>query len=293
MSNNNLALLAAAAYGKFHNLNNKDEIQDNLKIENLSESQARSFTDTYDIIAHQSNTANGYSGTLVINKKTNQMFLLHRGTEFSTKEDKIADFELAITGLPQKQVEDAKHFVDDLIRRKIITRSFTNVSHSLGKTIGDAIHFTTDLSEGSIGFNGSGLSFWKGSLNVDSSSHYISDVPDSRFADKIKNRIFLEKLARENGNTFNFKKGNTVNYVSNGIRIVPNNIIYDQFGEVININIGNTTHSITPFINSMDNIGVIDKIVAITPKSSSNRQNSCQYLFSLNVSNFFYLENPV
>ena len=31
------------------------------------------------------------------------MFLLHRGTEFSTKEDKIADFELAITGLPQKQ----------------------------------------------------------------------------------------------------------------------------------------------------------------------------------------------
>ena len=60
MSNNNLALLAAAAYGKFHNLNNKDEIQDNLKIENLSESQARSFTDTYDIIVHQSNTANGY-----------------------------------------------------------------------------------------------------------------------------------------------------------------------------------------------------------------------------------------
>lgn len=31
MSNNNLALLATAAYGKFHNLNNKDEIQNNLK----------------------------------------------------------------------------------------------------------------------------------------------------------------------------------------------------------------------------------------------------------------------
>lgn len=29
---NNLALLVAAAYGKFHNLNNKDEIQDKITI---------------------------------------------------------------------------------------------------------------------------------------------------------------------------------------------------------------------------------------------------------------------
>lgn len=283
MSNDNLALLAASAYGEFPEINNRKKINESLREKSeLSDEQARNFMDNYDILAHQPNTASGYSGTLIINKKTNQMFLLHRGTEFSTKEDKIADFELAITGLPQKQVEDAKHFVDDLIRRKIITRSFTNVSHSLGKTIGDAIHFTTDLSEGSIGFNGSGLSFWKGSLNVDSSSHYISDVPDSRFADKIKNRIFLEKLARENGNTFNFKKGNTVNYVSNGIRIVPNNIIYDQFGEVININIGNATHSITPFINSMDNI------VKVAKKYKLNTQEAVKYYNIVSDNAYYY-----
>ena len=160
MSNDNLALLAVSAYGEFPEINNRKKINESLREKSeLSDEQARNFIDNYDILAHQPNTASGYSGTLVINKKTNQMFLLHRGTEFSTKEDKITDFELAITGLPQKQVEDAKHFVDNLIRRKIITRSFTNVSHSLGKSISDLIHFTPDRSKGSIGFNGAGSSF--------------------------------------------------------------------------------------------------------------------------------------
>ncbi len=67
MSNDNLALLATATYAKFTDISDSDRIQKNLIDIKLSKEQAKKFTDTYDIIAHQSNTASGYSGTLVIN----------------------------------------------------------------------------------------------------------------------------------------------------------------------------------------------------------------------------------
>ncbi|TDF42546.1 hypothetical protein [Histophilus somni] len=69
MSNDNLALLAAAAYGEFSEINNIKEIQKTLiKKAEVSATQAEKFTDTYEIIAHQANTASGYSGTIVKNK---------------------------------------------------------------------------------------------------------------------------------------------------------------------------------------------------------------------------------
>ncbi|SUB33491.1 Uncharacterised protein [[Pasteurella] mairii] len=78
MSNDNLALLAAAAYGKFTDIKYDKEIQEALKRENtLTEPQATQFTDTYEILAHQANTANGYSGTIVRNKHSHQVVVLH------------------------------------------------------------------------------------------------------------------------------------------------------------------------------------------------------------------------
>lgn len=77
MSNDNLALLAAAAYGKFTDIKYDKEIQEALKKEKISREQAKKFTDTYEILAHQANTANGYSGTIVRNKHSHQVFVLH------------------------------------------------------------------------------------------------------------------------------------------------------------------------------------------------------------------------
>ncbi|AUI66239.1 MULTISPECIES: hypothetical protein [Glaesserella] len=56
MSNDNLALLAAASYGEFSEINNKKEIQNSLKKVEISEFQANKFTDTYEILAHKPNT---------------------------------------------------------------------------------------------------------------------------------------------------------------------------------------------------------------------------------------------
>ncbi|MDO4698427.1 MAG: hypothetical protein Q4A60_07120 [Pasteurellaceae bacterium] len=78
MSNDNLALLAAAAYGKFNETN---EVQRSLTDQKLLTAQAEQFTDTYEIIAHQPNTASGYSGTIVKNRHSGEYFVLHRGTE--------------------------------------------------------------------------------------------------------------------------------------------------------------------------------------------------------------------
>ncbi|NBI13549.1 hcalcium-binding protein, partial [[Haemophilus] felis] len=257
MSNDNMALLAAAAYGKFTDINDIDKTKKALTDEKISESQAKKFTDTYEILLHKPNTASGYSGTFVRNKKTGVIFLSNRGTEFSIKDtrDIVADGELVLTGLARQQVEDAKRFVNDAIRSGIINEPFINVGHSLGKTIGDAIHFTTDLSQGSIGFNGSGLSFWKGSLNVDAASRYISDVPDSKFAGSIKNRILLEKLASEGGNTFNSNKDGVINIVSYGPSLVASALPYNQHGKTIYFNNGTFgNHSIKYFVEPMEDV---------------------------------------
>ncbi|MBN6710701.1 hypothetical protein JFL47_05570 [Haemophilus haemoglobinophilus] len=79
MYNDNLALLAAAAYGEFPEKNKTGNVRDDkAQIDNIhdtlttkaemSNEQAGKFTDTYEIIAHQPNTASGYSGTIVKNK---------------------------------------------------------------------------------------------------------------------------------------------------------------------------------------------------------------------------------
>ncbi|EER47825.1 hypothetical protein AM305_05314 [Actinobacillus minor NM305] len=56
MSNDNLALLAASAYGEFPEINNRNKINESLRAKSeLSDEQARNFIDNYDILAHQPN----------------------------------------------------------------------------------------------------------------------------------------------------------------------------------------------------------------------------------------------
>ncbi|NBI14126.1 hypothetical protein GVX81_11155 [[Haemophilus] felis] len=64
MSNDNMALLATASYVDFQDINNIPKAL----TKEMSNEQAKKFTDTYEIIAHQPNTASGYSGTIVKNK---------------------------------------------------------------------------------------------------------------------------------------------------------------------------------------------------------------------------------
>ncbi|NBI43870.1 hypothetical protein GVX76_10405 [[Haemophilus] felis] len=68
MSNDNMALLAAASYANFTDIKDNESIKEALQVEKISTSQIQKFTGTYEIIAHQPNTASGYSGTIVKNK---------------------------------------------------------------------------------------------------------------------------------------------------------------------------------------------------------------------------------
>lgn len=129
MSNDNLALLAAVSYAKLENITNANSIQDALIIAEIPESQTQEFTNTYELIAHKPNTSNGYSGTIVKNKKTNEMFVLHRGTEVKTGADWLEDGILVTTGLPYRQLMDAKAFVDENIRNGNIKGNFINVGY--------------------------------------------------------------------------------------------------------------------------------------------------------------------
>lgn len=54
MSNDNMALSAAASYADFKNIKNPDELQDVLK-EEMPATQAEKFIDTYEILAHKPN----------------------------------------------------------------------------------------------------------------------------------------------------------------------------------------------------------------------------------------------
>lgn len=69
MLNNNFSLLSAMAYANFSNINIKDVtiVRDKLLSQYITREQAKNFTDNYDILAHQSNTASGYSGSIGFN----------------------------------------------------------------------------------------------------------------------------------------------------------------------------------------------------------------------------------
>ncbi|QLB40427.1 DUF6792 domain-containing protein [Mannheimia pernigra] len=128
MSNDNMALLAAASYADFKDVKDSNSLQKAL-IREMPEAQAEKFTNTYELIAHKTNTSNGYSGTIVKNKKTNEMFVLHRGTEVKTGADWLEDGILVTTGLPYRQLMDAKAFVDENIRNGNIKGNFINVGY--------------------------------------------------------------------------------------------------------------------------------------------------------------------
>ncbi|AGI35581.2 hypothetical protein HW40_12380 [Mannheimia haemolytica] len=128
MSNDNMALLAAASYVDFSVIKDPQRFQEALTRE-MSTTQVEKFTNTYELIAHKTNTSNGYSGTIVKNKKTNEMFVLHRGTEIKTGADWLEDGILVTTGLPYRQLMDAKAFVDENIRNGNIKGNFINVGY--------------------------------------------------------------------------------------------------------------------------------------------------------------------
>lgn len=157
MSNDNLALLAASSYGLFKNTNDIKIIQQALLDQSISYDHAVKFTETYKIIAHQANTSSGYSGTIVQNKKSGELFVLHRGTEIETKEDWFEDGLLVVGGLPYRQLMDAKKFVDDNVKNGVLKTGFTNIGHSLGKSISDLVHFTTDRSKGDVNYTVGGI----------------------------------------------------------------------------------------------------------------------------------------
>lgn len=108
MSNDNMALLAAASYADFKDIKNTQSIQKALSDEKIYTSQIQKFTDTYEILAHRANTANGYSGTIVKNKNSGEYFVLHRGTEITTLADWIEDGILVTGGLAHNWKKHAK-----------------------------------------------------------------------------------------------------------------------------------------------------------------------------------------
>ncbi|MEE3732363.1 S8 family serine peptidase [Mannheimia haemolytica] len=249
MSNDNLALLATVAYAKITDISNSNIIQRNLTDIELSTEQAKKFTDIYDIIAHKPNTSNGYSGTIVKNKKTNEMFVLHRGTEVKTGADWLEDGILVTTGLPYRQLMDAKAFVDENIRNGNIKGNFINVGHSLGKSLSDLVHFTTDRSKGSMGFNGAGSSF----LGDKPGINFTNPLTIPTILNKAENRNVLSNLAKKGGNTFNSNKDGVINFVSNGPSLVASTIPYNQLGKVISFDNGTFgRHEIGHFIEPME-----------------------------------------
>ncbi|QLB42438.1 hypothetical protein HV560_06230 [Mannheimia pernigra] len=76
----------------------------------MSTAQAEKFTNIYDIIAHKLNTSNGYSGTIVKNKKTNEMFVLHRGTEIKTGADWLEDGILGYNRITLSSINGCQSF---------------------------------------------------------------------------------------------------------------------------------------------------------------------------------------
>ncbi|MDP8171062.1 hypothetical protein QJU96_07150 [Pasteurella skyensis] len=252
MSGND-ALLARISYINFFDdkkdfLEEKDKKVRNKSIYNilatteLSEEDITYFTEHYEIIAQQRETLSGYSGIIVKEKASNQYIVVHRGTADAA--DLAADGELAITGITMRQYVDAMNFINSAVTSKddnfnFIKRkthvikpgvkppldfevmakkgsgiidsnaTFRQVGHSLGYELGTLIHFTHNKSSSVNGFDGAGAD--------------IDNYTD-----------FLQDIAEFSNSKFDFSKRDTLtNYVGSGIRLVANDLVYNQYGKIV------------------------------------------------------------
>ncbi|MFY1027804.1 S8 family serine peptidase [Actinobacillus seminis] len=141
------------------------------------------------------------------------------------------------------------------------------------------MHFTTDLSSGSIGFNGAGSSFLGDGQKVNIS---IPAWDISNLVKQSGNRKLLEKLAKESGNVFDPSKSNVKNFVSLGPSIVASHLPYHQHGKIISFNNGTTaSHSISPFIEPMDWVVKLSDKYQIGLEEAVNLYNiNGQYAYS-------------
>jgi len=75
------AQLAEAAYAKFSNITDEDEIKNNLITLGFSKKQTDKFTEHWEVISHQPNLYSGFSATLFKNKHSGELVFANRGTE--------------------------------------------------------------------------------------------------------------------------------------------------------------------------------------------------------------------
>ena len=110
-----MAALAEASYVLFDQIFYADikEVEKDLQNKDLhggfSATQAELFVSTWQVVAHQGNTDNGFSATLFKNKKTGEYVYAARGTEPSYPFNDItsADIgDLVVDGLAFKQIVD-------------------------------------------------------------------------------------------------------------------------------------------------------------------------------------------
>jgi len=125
------AELALAAYADFtSDMLTQAELED----ADFSTSQARTFTDTYRLVA-QYTDATGLSATIFTDKVSGEAFLAIRGTEASDSMDLLTDL-IDITWLGsttlQPQYISLKFKVAEWLENGILPQNFTVTGHSLG-----------------------------------------------------------------------------------------------------------------------------------------------------------------
>lgn len=115
MSND--ALLSSVSYVNFFLENGKKRDEKLIKTDlmpekgsSLSEADINYFFNNYEIIHQQLETASGFSGMIVRDKKTNETIVVFRGTQEYEK-DIPADIALMKYGLPHEQFIDAKNYI--------------------------------------------------------------------------------------------------------------------------------------------------------------------------------------
>lgn len=152
--------------------------QDDLDMARLSDHAYRdqsdeTIPDGFEIIGISELTKNGYAGTAYRNKKTGEIIIGHRGTEFdmdyARKDDLLADLNIVIGNTP-KQVKDALTFLNKIAKENNIDpKSIHNTGHSLGGFVSEEV-----------------------ALKLGSKSTSF-DSPQSRFGDLLLRKELLKK----------------------------------------------------------------------------------------------------
>lgn len=126
------AELALASYAQ--NLISGDPSEFELKKAELSANQARTFAETYHVVA-QHTDATGLSATIFATDTTGETFLAIRGTEEGNLRDLLTDL-INITWLGdttlQPQYISLKFKVAEWIESGVLPSNFTVTGHSLG-----------------------------------------------------------------------------------------------------------------------------------------------------------------